>query len=36
MECEGCLWSIELSKQRYVVLIAGHWSSCQVFFLHFG
>ena len=32
MECEECLWSIGLSKQRYVVLIAGHWSSCQVFF----
>lgn len=32
MECEGCLCSIELSKQCDVVLIAGHWPSCQVLF----
>lgn len=32
MECEGCLCSIELSKQCDVVLIAGLWPSCQVLF----
>ena len=35
MECEGCLCSIELSKQHNVVLIAGHWPSCQVPFFAF-